>query len=140
MPCLEITMPQTTAKVRELLTSSLTTAFTEATGIPGDIFGILFHEYQLGQAATGGKLCANEDRRPYLHFILYCPRLKRTTKQKVIQAFTEAFTSGVGNPAWKPVIHLTEHPYDNVGVEGKLLSDSYEQCAKSKFYYELPLD
>lgn len=41
---------------------------------------------------------------------------------------------------WKPTIHICEYPYDNVGIEGKILSDAFEECAKRSFYYELPKD
>lgn len=41
---------------------------------------------------------------------------------------------------WMPTIHICEHPYDNVIVAGKLLSDAYDECAKRSFYYELPKD
>lgn len=43
-------------------------------------------------------------------------------------------------PAWQPVIHLCEHPYDNVGVEGKLLSELYPELAQRPYYYDLSRD
>ena len=58
----------------------------------------------------------------------------------VKQTLTAAFTETSGQPDWKPVIHICEHHYDNVGVEGKLLSDACEQYAAAMFYYELPHD
>lgn len=74
---------------------------------------------------------------PYLHMILYSPRLRRSVKQKLVHTLTAAFMDVIGNPEWKPVIHITEHPYDNVGVDGQLLSDTYEECANAEFYYDL---
>ena len=53
---------------------------------------------------------------------------------------TTAFSDCLGGPQWKPVIFIVEHPYDNVGVEGELLSDIYEQSAQREFYYHLPDD
>jgi hypothetical protein len=50
---------------------------------------------------------------------------------------TRALVEVMGKPDWKPVIHLCEHPYDNVGVDGQLLSDSYEELAGRKYYYDL---
>lgn len=75
-----------------------------------------------------------------MHFLLYCPRIDRIAKQNIVKNFTQAYTDCIGKPDWKPVIHICEHFYDNVGVEGELLSDTYEECAKSKYYYELNRD
>ena len=69
--------------------------------------------------------------------LMYIPRIDRKTKQTLVDSFTKAFTDSVGNDDWKPVIHICEHPYDNVGVEGQLLSDAYEACANAKFYYDV---
>ncbi|MCK5126425.1 MAG: tautomerase family protein [candidate division Zixibacteria bacterium] len=140
MPCLEITMPQTTAETKTALAEKLTIIFSEATGMGADIFAIHFNEYNSGEVSIGGKIWNGGESRPYLHFMLYCPRLKRSVKQIIIKKMTLAFAESVGNPDWKPVIHIDEHPYDNVGVEGKLLSDAYEACAKAEFYYSLPKD
>ena len=138
MPCLEITMPKTELQIKEKLATVLTKAFDTATHFGAEIFGIHFNEYEPGGAASGGIICDEKVGRPYLHMLLYCPRVSRETKQKLVELFSSVFTSALGKEDWKPVIHICEHPYDNVGVNGKLLSDSYEECAKSKFYYELP--
>lgn len=122
MPCLEISMPVASTETRQTLSAELTKAFSEIAGYPADIFGIRFHEYEENTAASGGKLVDKRTQRPYLHFLLYCPRLKRNVKQKLVTKFTRVFTEAVGNKDWWPVIHICEHPYDNVGVEGKLLS------------------
>ena len=140
MPCLDITMPRMARSTKEKLSAKLTEAFAASTGFPGDIFGIHYIEHDTGNAASGGKLCDDKSERPYLHMILYTPRLRRSVKQNVVQALTTAFVDATGKPEWKPVIHITEHPYDNVGVDGKLLSDAYEECANRKFYYDLPDD
>lgn len=137
MPCIEVTMPETDAKTKELLSTKLTDAFAEASGIPAEIFGIRYNEFAAGTTASGGKIWNGGDERPYLHMILYSPRLNRATKQKLVASLTQAFVEGIGNPEWKPVIHLAEHPFDNVGVDGQLLSDAFEGCANRKFYYDL---
>ncbi|MBI4534132.1 MAG: tautomerase family protein [Candidatus Melainabacteria bacterium] len=72
-----------------------------------------------------------------LHLNLYCPRLTRSKKQLLVRLLTEAFVVAVQQRHWEPVIHINEHPYDNVGVGGQLLSDAYPECAARKFYYEL---
>lgn len=140
MPCLEIAMPKVDANTKVQLAEKLTEAFASVTGFPAEIFGINFKEYEQGAASSGGALWNGGESRPYLHFLLYSPRLKRSVKQKLVAALSATFTDCVGRAHWLPVIHLCEHPYDNVGVEGKLLSDSYDECAKSRFYFELPDD
>ena len=140
MPCLEISMPTTDRETKQVLANDLTRAFAEATDFPAEIFGIRFLEYADGEAASGGVLIDSKAERPYIHFLLYCPRITRTVKQRLVADFTCIYTKLVGKEHWWPVIHICEHPYDNVGVEGKLLSDAYEQCRDSKFYYDLPKD
>lgn len=138
MPCLEISMPTTSHEVKIKLTAGLTEAFDKSTTFGTAIFGIRFHQYETGEAASGGSVWDGETGRPYLHMLLYCPRVDRATKQNLVKSLTLAFTTAVGKDDWKPVIHICEHAYDNIGVEGSLLSDSFEACAESKFYYELP--
>jgi len=140
MPCLEISMPKTDEDTRARLATRLTDAFAESTPFDADIFGIRFHEYEYGKAASGGKICDYSDQRPYLHMLLYIPRISRTAKQSIVDTFTKAFTETLGMPEWKPVIHICEHPYDNVGVMGGLLSDMFDECAGKEFYYDLPKD
>lgn len=140
MPCLEITLPKTDHKTKEKIALMLTEAFASSTSLGADIFGIRFSEYAPGEAAIGGKLVSEMSDRPYLHFLLYCPRLKRSVKQNVVAALSEAFTSATEKERWIPTIHISEHPYDNIGVGGKLLTDAFEECAKRTFYYELPKD
>ena len=98
-----------------------------------------FFQYGPGEAASGGHLCT-DDERPYLHMLLYSPRLKRQAKQELVQRFTEVFVAVLKRPVWQPVIHLCEHPYDNVGIEGKLLSESYSELSQQPYYYDLPRD
>jgi len=138
MPSLEISMPKISSESKIKLTAALTKAFDESTKFGADIFGLRFFEYDAGQAASGGHLWGGAAQRPYLHMILYCPRINRPTKQNLVKSLTSAFTTVLGKDDWKPVIHICEHPYENIGVEGKLLSDSYEECARSRFYYDLP--
>lgn len=130
-------MPRTDPETKAALAKDLTEAFTAATPFPAEIFGIRFAEYDPGHAASGGRIITSDDERPYLHMLFYSPRLDRKTKQALVKGLTEAFTKVLGKPAWKPVIHLCEHPYDNVGVDGQLLSDAYSELAEREFYYPL---
>ena len=135
MPCLEISLPVIPDSVRVRLAETLTAAFSEHTGHPPEIFGIRFFEYEWGRASSAGQICAPEDERPYLHMLLYTPRLKRAVKRRVVDVLNAAFVKAIGQPKWEPVIHLCEHPYDNVGVGGRLLSDLYPELAEKPFYY-----
>ena len=137
MPCLEINLPRTDSITKEKLTARLTEALESNTRFEADIFGIRFHEYDVHQAGYTGKLYDGNKVRPYLHCFLAIPRIDRETKQKIVASFTGVFTDVFKDDSMKPVIHIHEYPYDNVGVDGQLLSDAFEECRKRKFYYEL---
>lgn len=137
MPCLEISMPETSIETKEKLAKSLTDTFGDASGYPSEIFGIHFNEYKQGYAASGGKICDPEVERPYIHFLLYIPRINRDQKKKLVAGFSKAFTATLGKPGWIPVVHISEHPYENVGVEGDLLADKFEELGKKEYYYSL---
>lgn len=137
MPCLEISVPKLSDEIKQSLTYELTKAFDDVTPFGAEIFGIRYHEYEPHQAATGGTMWDGRSGRPYLHMLLYIPRISRQVKQQLVERFSAAMVDVTGKENWQPVIHIDEHPYDNVGVEGKLLSDAYEACANRKFYYEV---
>ncbi|MFH2035756.1 MAG: tautomerase family protein [Candidatus Zixiibacteriota bacterium] len=138
MPCLEISIPKLNDDVKINLAKQLTETFGKISGFPSEIFGIRFYEYNLSDAFSGGEMTDKGQQRPYLHFLLYIPRISRDVKKGLVKEFTRVFTEVTGYPEWKPVIHIAEHPYDNVGVEGQLLSDAYPDLAGRKFYYDLP--
>ena len=137
MPLLEISMPKVDAVTKENLSKNLTKTFTESSRFEAEIFGICYHEYEIGQAGRNGKIWDGTNGQPYLHMVLYIARIDRVTKQRLVENLTQVFTETIGKGNWYPVIHICEHPYDNIGVEGRLLSDQYEECAKSKFYYNV---
>jgi len=118
MPCLEVSMPRTDQETKRLLTARLTEAFTSCTDFSAHSLGIRYWEYNLGEAANEGRLWNGQ-------------------KQKLIEALTSAFVECVGKPDWKPVIFLSEYPYDNVGVDGRPISQGFEEYAGKRFYYDL---
>jgi phenylpyruvate tautomerase PptA (4-oxalocrotonate tautomerase family) len=138
MPCLEVTLPRTTREVKALLMSRLTD-IAEALGMERSILRIRFCEYDVGDAGMNGKLWDGE-RNPFLHFLLYCPRLKRSTKKALIERMSQAFAEITGHADWLPVFHICEHPYDNIGAGGKVLPERHPEVAGRKFYYDLPED
>jgi len=125
-------MPKVSRLQKSRLAEELTEAFCHATGFDEEIFGIRFYEYEHGQTASGGKL--NPDV-PYLHMLLYTPKLTRRQKQAVVAELSRSFAHELGNPDWIPVVHICEHPYDNVGVDGKLLTDAFPILRDKQFYY-----
>lgn len=139
MPCLEISLPKMATEKKRKLAAALTEAFCSSTGHDASIFGVRFFEYDPDCAANGGVL-VSDSGSPFVHFLLYCPRLKRESKQKLAESLTNAFTMVTEQPDSKPVIHICEHPYDNVVVDGRLLSDAFAECASRQFYYDLPKD
>ena len=137
MPSLQVLLPKTDLKTRGALAYSLTKAFMDATAgrFGKNDFSVFFLEYGMGFAATGGKLWDDEDDYAPVHMELLAPRLSREQKKKVVELFAASIKEA-GNKDWVVVIHISEHPYDNVGVSGKLLSDLIPDLSKKKFYYE----
>ena len=138
MPCLEISVPKLIFETKKQLAMKLTDAFVTCTGMPADIFGIRFYDYDAGMTANGGQLWDGWGGKPYHHFVLYCGRIHRNVKKKLIESFSKAYVDCIGRPDWKPVIFICELPYDNIGVGGKTLSERDMKFAESKFYYDLP--
>jgi phenylpyruvate tautomerase PptA (4-oxalocrotonate tautomerase family) len=139
MPCLDITLPKTDFKTKATMMARLTSLGEQIAGFEPEIFRMSFREYEVGTAGIAGQLWDGEHGHPYLHLVLYCPRMKRSVKRKLIVEYSRAFAEIVGHADWQPVIHICEHPYDNVGGHGEMLSDRPE-LSERKFYYELPKD
>jgi len=64
------------------------------------------------------------------HIIVYCPRLEREKKIACVAALTKAFERATGHSAELLTIHIEEHSYDNIGVAGKLLTESFPELAE----------
>lgn len=139
MPCLEITLPKISSEIRAQLCSELTDIVQEVAGVEREIFRIFFREYAPGEAGVAGKLWNGTEEIPPIHFVLYCPRLKRSIKQKLVEGFMREFARIMCQPAWIPVVHICEHPYDNIGGSGTWLAGRKELQGRP-FYYELPKD
>lgn len=135
MPSIAVHLPKVDRPTRAALAKALTESFSAATGFEPEILDVFFHEYGAGEAAHGGALVENVDRGSPVHILICCPRITRRKKQAVAQGLTAALRAATG---WDidPVVHISEHPYDNIVVGGKLLSDAFEECRKP-FYYPL---
>jgi phenylpyruvate tautomerase PptA (4-oxalocrotonate tautomerase family) len=140
MPCIDVVMPETDKKTLEKLARNLTRAFAESTGFPAELLGIRFDLYKKGQVSLGGELWTNDNQVPFLHIVVHGPRWKRSVKQLLVKTMTKGFTDALEKEEWIPVLHITEAPYDNIGVQGELLSNTYKECAEADFYYQLPDD
>ena len=133
MPTIEIELPETTRAVRAALARAVTAAFCDATGHDRATLDVYFHSWGSGDAARAGELLDAEGPRA-VHVSVSSPRLARPAKQALARGLTEAIR-GVTGWVERPVVHLSEHPYDNVVVEGALLSDAFEACRSRPFYY-----
>ena len=71
------------------------------------------------------------------HIEISCPRLTRAAKARVVAGVTEAYCEATGHGADIVVVHVNEHPYDNVGVGGRLLSDAYPELRERPWYHAL---
>jgi len=123
MPCLEVSVPKLDLKAKYLLTDKLTEALVVSLELPKKVFGIRFFEYMAGESANEGILWDEINTKPYQHFVLHVGIIDRKKKNKVIKALTKAYTESINRPDWAPVIFINEIPYENIGVEGKPLSD-----------------
>ena len=140
MPCMEITLPALDLESKRKLALELTEAYADSTGMDRERIGIRFLEYEEGESAYAGKLWEGGEGRRYVHVMLYCPRQTRKVKQEIVRRMNDSFRSHLTLEEFRPVIHIQEHPYDNVGVDGRLLSDIFEELAERKFYYLLDDD
>ncbi len=123
MPCLEISVPKLDQSKKEILAAKLTKVMADITQLPREIFGIRFFEYESGETANEGLLWDGIKGKPYHHFKLYIGPLKVEIKKKLIAVLTETYTDIIANQDWKPVIFIIETPFENIGVEGKPLSE-----------------
>jgi len=123
MPCLEISVPKLDHNKREILAAKLTKVMADVTQLPTEIFGIRFLEYDVGETSNEGKLWDGKTGKPYHHFKLYIGPLKVEIKKKLIAVLTDTYIETIGNRNWKPVIFIIETLFENIGVEGKPLSE-----------------
>jgi len=141
MPCMEVTLPRLDNESKGRLARSLTDAYADGTGLDRDRIGIRFQDYGPGETAYAGVLDEGAgDGRPYVHVVLYCPKQTREVKQGIVRRMNAGIRDLLDLAGCRPVIHIQEHPYDNVGVDGELLSDLFPELAGRKFYYPLDRD
>jgi hypothetical protein len=68
------------------------------------------------------------------HLVIYCPRLRFDVKRSLASGLTNALSEyGI-----KALIHIFEFPYENIAVDGTLLTDADDELASRPFYYVIP--
>lgn len=113
MPNLVVDLPRVGREAKAALARALVDAFAEASGFRQDQVAVLVREHDPEDAPLG----------PYLHLALLTPKLRRSTKRRVVGALSAAFAEALGRPDWQPVIHITAHETEDIGLDGALLCD-----------------
>jgi phenylpyruvate tautomerase PptA (4-oxalocrotonate tautomerase family) len=131
MPWMEVTIPKTDQQIKEQLTASLNQQFIDATGFEDEVLYIRFSEFDSASAGASGQLSQAES---FAHVILYTPRMRFDVKRSVVAGLTSAFDL----IKIKPLIHILEFPYDNIGADGQLLTDADDELASRPYYFVLP--
>lgn len=125
MPSLVVDLPQVGDEAKARLATALADAFAEASGFDLAQVDVLVREHARADAPL----------RLFLHLTILTPKLRRSTKRRVVGALTAAFGEALGQPDWQPVIHISEHETENIGLEGALLCD---HVAARPSIYALP--
>ena len=130
MPWMELTIRKTEISVKEQLLQRLNREFIDATGFEDEVLYVRFSEFDKGEFGESGTF----SEANIAHLVLYSPRLRFDVKRSLASGLTNAFEG----TAIKPFIHILEFPYENIGVNGVLLTDADEELASRPFYYVIP--
>jgi hypothetical protein len=130
MPWMEVTTRKMDSSAKQQLLQQLNGEFIDATGFEDEVLYIRFSEFDEGEFGESGALSEGN----VAHIILYSPRLRFDVKRSLASGLTKAF-EGTGV---KPLIHIVEFPYENIAVDGVLLTDADEELASRPFYYVIP--
>jgi phenylpyruvate tautomerase PptA (4-oxalocrotonate tautomerase family) len=131
MPWMEVTIPKTDQAIKEQLIAGLNQQFIDATGFEEEVLYIRFSEFDPASAGSSGRFSQTET---FAHVVLYSPRMRFDVKRSVVAGLTSAF-----DPLKiKPLIHILEFPYDNIGADGQLLTDADDELASRPYYFVLP--
>lgn len=130
MPWMEVTIRKTDGSIKEQLLERLNREFIDATGFEDEVLYVRFSEFDKGDFGEMGTPAEGSVG----HIVLYCPRLRFDVKRSLASGLTNAF-DGTGI---KPFIHILEFPYENISINGVLLTDADEELASRPFYYVIP--
>ena len=130
MPWMEVTIRKIDDSTKEQLLQKLNREFIDATGFEDEVLYVRFSHFDKGEFGESGTLSEGN----IAHIVIYCPRLRFDVKRSLASALTNAF-QGTGI---KPFIHLLEFPYENIAVDGSLLTDADEELSSRPFYYVIP--
>jgi phenylpyruvate tautomerase PptA (4-oxalocrotonate tautomerase family) len=130
MPWMEVTILKSETAVKQQLLERLNREFIDATGFEDEVLYIRFSEFEKGDFGKSGSF-ADAD---VANVLVYCPRLRFDVKRSLASGLTNAF-EGTG---MKPFLYIMEFPYENIAVDGQLLTDADEELASRPFYYVIP--
>jgi 4-oxalocrotonate tautomerase family enzyme len=71
------------------------------------------------------------------HIVVHCPRLTRDKKARCVAALTKAFAESTGHSPEILTVHIQEYSYDNIGVAGQLLTETYPELNAREEPYRL---
>jgi hypothetical protein len=126
---MEIAIPQTSQIQKEQLFAKIQREFIDATGFEDEKLFVRFSEFHQDELKESGA-----PSTAAAHVTMYCPRLRFDVKRSLASGLTNAFAeSGI-----RPLIHIFEFPYENIAVDGTLLTDADDELASRPFYYVIP--
>ena len=127
---MEVVVPQNAQIAKNELAAKIQREFVDATGFEDEKLFIRFSEFDPTDVVESGS--ASDVR--VAHVVLYCPRLRFDVKRSLASGLNRVFAdSGI-----KPLIHIFEFPYENIAVDGTLLTDADDELASRPFYYVIP--
>ena len=128
MPFIDVIIPRCRTKALKELSLGMTEEFCRITGFEREILAIHFTQYET--ISIAGKFV----EKGYVHVHIFIPRIEKGVKTELIAKFSEMVKKEF---KCDPVVHISEHPYDNIGVSGKSLSELIPELGERKFYYDV---
>ena len=123
---IDVVIPVVVQIPRDKLFAKIKNEFVDATGFEDEKLYVRFSEFSANDLSESGDRVA--------HVVIYCPRLRFDVKRSIASGLTNAFAEH----EIKPLIHIFECPYENIAVDGTLLTDADDELASRPFYYVIP--
>lgn len=127
---MEVVIPAALQIPRDQLLAKIQREFVDATGFQDEKLFVRFSEFGQSDLGESGSLSGAN----IAHLVLYCPRLRFDVKRSLASGLTGVFAEH----AIRPLIHIFEFPYENIAVDGTLLTDADDELASRPFYYVIP--
>jgi len=127
---MEVVLPQIAEIPKDQLLAKIHREFVDATGFEDEKLFVRFSEFGQNDLGESGTLSGAKPA----HVVAYCPRLRFEVKRSLASGLTNAFVEY----EIKPLIHIFEFPYENIAMDGRLLTDADDELASRPFYYVIP--